>query len=403
MSVHRHPTFYFAWVFLLFLFPTLTMGQPQTDQRTVLVIGKAYSKNIDTATAKQRAIDDALTTAVEAASLSLMEPGEAATRFEELSRIILGNEKSFIQSYEVLTGGTEVDNRFRILVNATVSVDSIRQRLDALAEETPAPPEPETNARRVLLLLAEQQTERGPVHYWWREEDQPVTIVSETAMARVLSREGMEVIPHEPLFQDPDTVARIRFNPYIEPGEAVVVGRQLGADVVIIGTAVARRSLTVMGEEQRSFSATVSVRAFSTEGGKLVAEVTQTSMGSDRDALAGRRAALEKAAEAGGEQLAGELTNAWGPPAAEAGLRVVVGGTGNLGNFVMFRRELQSIAGVERIRLQEMRSNEAVLQVTYDGDGPALARALEEQNFDPFTLKIYEAVSGEVRLELVAP
>jgi len=403
MNVLRRPTFCFTWVLLLFFLSGATPGRAQSDQRTITVVGQTYSKDQDAAAARQQAIADALTTAVDLAAVDMLGSDEAVARFADLGRIILGNEKDFIQTYEVMTGGATIGNRFRILVKATVSLDRIRERLASLD----APPEPEpgeqTGGPRLLLFVAEQQTERGPVHYWWREAERTAAIVSDAAMVRILSDAGFTVIPHEALFQDPEMVARVRFNPYIEPGDAAVAGRELEAGVVIVGTAVARRSLDIMGEETRTFSATVSVRAFAADTAAEIADVTRTSAGSGVNDAAGRRAALEKAGEACGRELAGELAAVLSRPAGGDGLRVIVGGTRNLGIFVAFRRELLDMAGVSGIRLQEMRTNEAVLRVDYDGDGDGLARALADRRFETFTLKLYEAEPQEVRLELVAP
>jgi hypothetical protein len=396
----------FFWtVFCLLVLSAPAMGQSATDQRTLTVIGEASLEGKDPATARQEAVDDALKTAVDVAAAELMGPDDAATRFPAINQIILGNETDYVQTYQVLSEGSAHRNRLRVPVTATVALAPIRQQLDALTAE--APPSTgipsRSGAPRLLILLAEQKTERGPVHYWWREEEQAVEIIAEASMADILSTSGFTVIPHEALFQDPRLVARIRFNPYIEPGDAAVVGRNIGADVVIVGTAVARRSLNVMGEEERTFSATVSVRAFSTQAAQEIAEVVETSVESGTDEVVGRRAALGKAGRECGRKLAGTLTSVLSGPAAEEGIRVIVGGTRNLGSFVMFRRELRQLAGVDAIRLKEMRSNEALLQVDYQGDGAALARAIREKRFEAFSVKLHEAAGGEVRLELVSP
>lgn len=401
-----HRILLFCVPFLLFMLCAAPIwGESTQDHRTLTVIGGTEAAGKDTATLKEEAVNDALATAVGVAAAELLAPDEAADRFEALNNVIFGHEKDFIETYGTLSEGVTHQKRFRIPVTVTVSLAPIRQRLrDLESEAAPADsPQPERDASRLLILVAEQHTERGSVHYWWREEAQTVSIISEKAMRKVLSERGYTMVPHETLFQDPEIMARIRFNPYIEAGEAAVVGRSLGAGAVIVGTAVARKSLEVIGEEMQSFSATVSVRAFSTEGGKEIAEVVQTSVESGLDEITARRAALEKAGEMCGKKLAEKLRSAKAGPVAEEGIRVIVGGTGNLGNFVMFRRELREIKGIEAIRLEEMRTNEAVLQVDYDGDGATLAKAIREKDFNAFTIKLYEAAPGEVRLELVSP
>jgi hypothetical protein len=86
--------------------------------------------------------------------------------------------------------------------------------------------------------------------------------------------------------------------------------------------------------------------------------------------------------------------------AGSARVALTVEGTGNLGNFVKFRKSLGGMAGIEGIQVQEMRSNETTLLVGYKGSVQDLASALMLQPFDSFTVTIVEAGDSSLRVAL---
>jgi hypothetical protein len=81
---------------------------------------------------------------------------------------------------------------------------------------------------------------------------------------------------------------------------------------------------------------------------------------------------------------------------------LTVEGTGNLGNFVKFRKSLGGMAGIDGIQVQEMRPNETTLLVGYKGSVQELAAALMLQTYDSFTVTIVETGETSLRVALVA-
>lgn len=94
-----------------------------------------------------------------------------------------------------------------------------------------------------------------------------------------------------------------------------------------------------------------------------------------------------------GAGLAGGKTTA-----AASQLALTVEGSGNLANFVKFRKALGSIPGVEGIQVRDMKPNETTLLVDYKGASKDLSAALTQQSFDTFTLAVAEAGEGLLRV-----
>ena len=96
-----------------------------------------------------------------------------------------------------------------------------------------------------------------------------------------------------------------------------------------------------------------------------------------------------------GAGLVGGKTAAAANPVA-----LTVEGSGNLANFVKFRRGLGGISGVEGIQVRDMKPNETTLLVTYRGTAQDLAAALSQQAFDSFRLTIAAVGEGTLRVAI---
>jgi len=82
-------------------------------------------------------------------------------------------------------------------------------------------------------------------------------------------------------------------------------------------------------------------------------------------------------------------------------LEVVIVGTNQLAHYVKFRKTLNTISGVEGIRVKEIKPNEATLQVEYIGKPQDLASALMQQNFKSFGINIFEVTPERLKVELI--
>jgi hypothetical protein len=121
----------------------------------------------------------------------------------------------------------------------------------------------------------------------------------------------------------------------------------------------------------------------------------------DTDPLEGARTALSAAGKQAGEALTDPLIAALKAPASSAQITLRVSGTRHLGEFVMFRRRLMEITGVNELQTREMRLDEATLVIDYNGNQRAFADALLLQAFDGFSINIADVSADGIRIELV--
>jgi hypothetical protein len=89
-------------------------------------------------------------------------------------------------------------------------------------------------------------------------------------------------------------------------------------------------------------------------------------------------------------------------PAAESSpVTLSIEGSGNLANFVKFRRALGGTAGVESIQVREMKPNETTLLVVYRGKAAELAAALSQQTYEGFEVRTIETSDAGLRVAIV--
>jgi len=100
-----------------------------------------------------------------------------------------------------------------------------------------------------------------------------------------------------------------------------------------------------------------------------------------------------------GDYLAGAGFARGKSATASNSVALTVEGSGNLANFVKFRKGLGGISGVEGIQVKDMMPNETTLLVIYRGTAQDLAEALKQQAFD--TLAVNVAAVGESALRVV--
>ena len=83
-------------------------------------------------------------------------------------------------------------------------------------------------------------------------------------------------------------------------------------------------------------------------------------------------------------------------------VKIVVEGTQNLVNFVLFRKMLNDISGVDGIKVREMRPDSSTIMVNYSGTPKQLAEAMMLKTMENFGINITEVAEDHLRVEIVS-
>ncbi len=391
---------------LKFLLFGLTLGlmisnpvaaQQAAKTKTFVVIGTATVRGTNVSGARQKAISDSLVTAVALMTAELLQTDAVVENFSQLNELLFDQTSTYIQDYKVLTEASS-GKAYRVVVQATVSGDNISKRLSAagvLKSQKTLP--------RVLLLIAEQDLMQMSPGFWWDQQGPGFQSLAATAMSAQLQEAGFVIIETSTMRNRPLLNWETYDQPDLTDQQAVELGSRLQADVVILGTAIARLSTNVMGSEMKSFNGTVSGRVIRVDSTEPLLSFTRTATAVNEDDIIGSREALEDVGALAGRVLAEELTVVWQKQASRpAVVQMLIRGTSNLASYVKFRKKLNTISGVQGIRVKEIEPNEATLLVEYKGKAKDLAAALMLQNFETFGINIFEVTRGTIKIELIA-
>lgn len=372
-------------------------AQQQAQNKTFVVIGTSKVPGDNIQVARDQAISESLVMAVALMTEEILQVDSLVENFPQVNEIVYENTDAFVQDYKVLTE-TRSGKSYRVIVKATVAGEEIAKQLSRagiLRAKVTLP--------AILFFISEQTLEADSPRYWWGKEMGGFEATTATTMANILRAHGFNVVDHGGIEIRKMAGWDSSDKPELSDEEALNLGTLLQADVVIVGTSIASPTPSVMGDALKSFKGNLNARVLRTETGEVLANISRTAVTANVDERAGGREALAMAGTLAGDQLAPQLAAAWRELVEKPSqLEVTVEGTGNLANFVKFRRALTSISGVGGIRVKEIKPNEATLIVEYQGKAEDLASALMLQDFKNFGINIYEITQQNLKIAIIS-
>ncbi len=363
------------------------------DQRvaTVYAVGSSI-RSKDMSAGRNEAIADSLVVAVTQVLNDLMPPETVGGHFQVLSESVLSHTDRFIADYQMLTEATH-GSTHRVMVKATVSVQRLKDALKHAGIVTGRKQLPQ-----VLYCIAEKRVGDMGYQYWWSGQPVRHAGVSAETFVEIAQDKGFGVVTPR---MDASMGA---YPPELSVSEAVALGQQMQAEVVVVGQAVAEEvDSTTIGATSRSFRAVVAARAYSVRNGREIGQTERVATVTGEDPGSTGSAALSNAAQMAGEDLTAQMAETWysagvGGSAIELSIE---GLSGHIADFVRFRGALSSISGVNEVQRKEMQSGRAVLLVNFQGSARSLVEALMRLSFDAFGLNIAEPEGNTIRVQIV--
>jgi hypothetical protein len=379
---------------LMLLIPAAQLAA-QSSSENYVVVGTETTMSENVTEARKLAITNGLVTAVGLAVAGALSVENMVAQYETLNQTVFNNPGRFIQDYKVLTESS-LEKGYRVVVQASVDQNQIKNELirsGVLLTQKRMP--------AVLFFIVEQNLENPFPQYWWGRNMPFAKSVAETAMAEIMQDKGFRIVEHGPQVQ---LMARqsVPDAPQVTVSEAIELGKALRADVVVLGRAVANNAPNMMGSDLRSFKGGIISRAYIVTTGEEVTAVDKTAVTANADIIAGGREALSAAGKLAGEQLAIQMAAAWQKEGMATGkVDIQLTGTGNLANFVQFRRMLTDLSGVEDVQVKELKADDATLRIAYRGKTRELADTMMVQSFETFGINIYDISDNRLSVQLV--
>ncbi|MBL7180517.1 MAG: hypothetical protein ABIK98_01040 [Pseudomonadota bacterium] len=385
---------------ILFLFPVVVplsdaKADDQGHTKTVVVIGASTIYKNDSASAREAAISSSLISAVNMATMEILPIESVVRNFTIINKILYSKTGEFVQGYKVLTEFPS-EKTYRVMVQATVSISVLEKKLSeaGIVVRQKALP-------KVLFLVAEQRLQDNFLNYWWRKDSAFFKAVAETSLTETLTAEGFSIINHDGIMGK-EGLDAVYDRPDLNNQQVEALGNRFQAEVVVVGTSTASKMTNIMGTNIKSFKGTVMARAIRTDTGAQVASTTQSAVTANSDEIVGGREALSAAGVLAGKELASQIAAAWQKEDKQANmLEIMLEGTGNLANFVKFRNMLKDLPGVREMQIKEMKPDQAIIVVSFQGNAKKLADALILKTFESVGINIYEVSEDHLRIQLI--
>jgi hypothetical protein len=375
----------------------LVFAQETAKTETVEVVGTAAISRDDVAKARDEGIAQGLWDVVEKGVELLIPPAAVVSNFQTLSDHVYSRPEEFIIDYKVLTE-SKSGRSYRVVVQATLSTEALKARLKdlgVLASRTEPP--------KVLILLSEQNVGAMPRRSWAQDPLTRLPLATEDALASGMTEKGFVVVNPGLLSAGPTTSVSEYPGAGLTDDMAIAMAQQAGADIVIVGSAVARLSGNTGNADMQSVEAILSVRALKVQDGLVIGSFETRQAAIHADEMVAGVEAFTMAAASATAQLGEEIaTTGGGETSRQMVVELVVQGIGEYNDFVNFRKVLTTqVKGVRNVYLKAIKAGEARMDVELQGNAQTLADKLLLKTFGQFGVNILDVGQSEIRLELV--
>jgi hypothetical protein len=351
----------------------------------------------DQLAAKAAAKDDALRACVQQVATTIVTAATETDQARLLSDRIYAHSTGYIRTFTVLEDRQD-GNTWVTRLRCEVSEAKLDEDLLAfgIAYRRAGMP-------RIMTLVAEQAINASQATGWWQGGGNGADLrVVENAFMDRMEKSGFTFIDPEVL-SGKVTLETIGADPNVQ--KAREIGRLAGAEVVIIGRAIAKPlgEMPIDNGVFYSSVANVSARAVRTDTGEVIAATEFTGpAGQGFEQTTAGRGALSAA----GRQLAADLFARIGKvwtreQSGSKRVNLVVKGVDDYSRLSAFKAVLvHSVKGVRDVQQRSLEDGRAELEVTLAGTADGLAADLAGRRYPGYACRIRKVTANAVEVEL---
>lgn len=378
---------------------TSAWGQQAEETGALEVIGRGVIYHDNVAKARDEAIADGLRNAVEQCVGLLISSQSVVSHFQVLSDRVYSQAEEFILDYKVLTESKSGRN-YRLVVRATLLTSVLQDKLCDIGILTTHRAVPS-----ILFLLSEQNIGQVSPQCSWDRQSQFTgpSLAIEDTLSGYMREEGFVIVTPAALLAQGIALGPEYAGPELSDEAAVRLAQRVGAEVVIVGKALARLSGIISGPEMKSIEATLSLHAVRADNGMIIASSSATGSAVHANEIVGGRQALTRAASDLVKDVSRQVAANWAQEASQAVVvELVIEGIKAYTDFVRFRGVLKNeIRGVNNVYLRAIKDGEARMDVDVKGSARKLADELMLKGFEGFGVNILEVGQNRIKLELI--
>ncbi len=378
---------------IIILLLCLTSVNAQQYQE-VVSNGMAAVLGGDKGLARDQALDDALRKAVEQGLGTFIQSSTLVENFQVVSDNILTWSEGYVKKYEVLSERLTDPTTYEVSIRAMLEMSNLKNDWDSIQNILSKMRNP-----RVLIIMDEQNVGDSYDKYHFLSVD--MTIAEGTLINKFLES-GFEVVD----------AATMRENINREQAYAALSGnnqlaaqlaKSLGAEVIIMGKAVAKVATGINLGGMKSCQANLTARVIKSDVASIIATSSQHAAFPHIDEITGGTKAIEKAADKMGTELIGKIAQKWKDEFYKSTtVKINVKNIESFSQLEDFKSALKFyVRGIKDIYQRRFSTELAELDVKMTGNADQLARELDRKDFEKFDVKILETTMNQITLTLI--
>jgi hypothetical protein len=383
-------------LFSLFLVTTPVFAQ---ESKTVTAEGVAVIQGNNMDIARDAAIQDAQTRAVEQAIGTLIDSQTQVENYQVISDKILSQIKGYIKKYNIVREDKE-DNLLRVTITAEVSLGHLSDDLSAIGMLLGQMHKP-----RTMILVAEQNVGQEWYAWWWwspgtvRASQSDMGIIDNTLMDK-FNEKGFEMIDHQAASQEIKVTQAYNVQD-LSAQQAKTLGSQASAEVVITGKGLAKLYGNV-GGGLKSVQADLSLRAVRTDTGQVLATATTHAAAVHISEITAGNDALKKAATEAADQLTTKILAQYSKEAGSTrSINITVNGLSKT-QFVKFKDVLRNqVRGIKAVNERSFQNGVAKMSADSKSSAQIVSDELSLKDFGTFSVEVVSSTANSLELRVV--
>ncbi len=373
-------------------------GQPRPGQAGAApMIQATGTGNIiagDVAHARDDAIDDALRKAVQQALGTYLSSETLVQNYQMVEDNILTWTHGYVKNYKVISERQLDPSTYQVVVEADIRMDDLKNDAESLQNLLAKMGNP-----RMMIMIQERNIGENYQGAGYFDVDMTA---AETAMNDIFLQKGIEVVDPSVIRQKlkkRQALAALSGN----VRAAAAIGHEYGAEVIVLGKAMAKVATGVNLYGMKSCQADVTARAINTDTGTIIATASAHAAKAHIDALTGGTMAIKAAAGQVADQLLDKILKKWRAQYYNAtGIELDVAGLENFNQLEQFKTTLKYyIRGIKNIYDRKFSGGKALLEVKMTGNARQLARELSNKDLGKIKIQVLGLTPNRLELQVV--
>jgi len=344
--------------------------------------------------AKKKAVKQALEVAVQNGFASLVSRQVFGANLEFLYGRLLPRSRDYVITFRVMGGGQH-RGYYLVGVESRVNLELLEKHLTDAGILNSA-----TDKPVLLFLIAEQVPGDILPRYWWGNNPEPYTSISETIILEQMAWHRFKIVGAAPDRPDP-SFYNIRFTSIYDADAAMELGRALKAEMVVLGKAHASESINRMGDE-KIFDGVIELKVYDLGSGKKVISSVNRSAAKSTLGQDGAMGVITEVSAMAAKELNQKIDTFWTQNLRrEKQFDVTISGKNFLPRFLALKKRLKEIRDIENIQPKEMGTDKAIMEIVFKGSPEQFADAVMLKTFAGFGIEVAQVTDQMVSIRFI--